>query len=792
MSEAKVGLLAVVVVAVLVGGTIFLSGASLLRGGKQVYVHFRNVEGLSDGAIVSFIGVPIGRVTDISLATEQDLAEFPERPVVVRLTLDREAPIFDTDEFTVAQPGPLGETHVAVVRKTTAERAEEAALLGVPLRNPQVVASKQHLTGEKAVGLMELGDDARAVLTQVRHAVADLQSVYAGPSMKEKLPQIMENVRLATGNAVALSAALARLSVGNEARIGRVAQDIASMASEMNRTAARVHSMVLNSAPDVEASTSRVAALVQTSAASLEATAKTAERTGTRIEQLVNTSATDLEATTRATRQVVETTGQHLTKTGANLELASANLADDLTATTRRVRELIEGSSANIEAAAAEVERSTRSIAALVEQSSADLGASSKRVASLVERGAADVEEASANLAAMSRDLRSDLTSVSGKVRDLVDQSGADIQRTTARIAELTERSAGDIERTTRRVSDLLASSPLPADLAVAGSHIRSAAENVSAITGDLRGTLANQEFQGQIRTIAANLARTSENLVVVSETTQALLEDGRGLVSTSRGAIDRISAQIGDEAMWTDMRGTVSQLRKAMDDLSAITEHGREVFTDPALTDDLRASLHQVRQITDRGVALVDQAGESLRRVDATMDRVTGVTSQLKPSKFMGWAALQAGDGTGLRADVNADLYFGSSTDFWRLGVYDLGDGERLNLQRGLGMGDGSALRLGIFANKLGLGCDYLFSPSLGFEAEVWDPDDPRLDARALWRLGTDWDLFVGADDIFSQTQPFVGLRSRLPFSAERKTPRPAASPAEANGAAQTQETPK
>jgi ABC-type transporter Mla subunit MlaD len=770
ISEAKVGLTAVAVVALLVMGTIFLSGSSLLRGGKEVVLHFRNVEGLADGAVVSFIGVTVGRVTSIELATPEDLKAFPERPVVVHLRIDREAPVFDTDEFTVSQAGLLGETHVAVIRRTQAEREDEARLLGTTVKASVVVSDKQHLAGERVVGMAELGDEARVVLQQVKSAVSSFQSVYAGPDIQRRLPAILGNVEAATRHAVEFSQALARLSLANEGRISQTAANIASMAGELNRTAARVERMVQHSAPDVEASTSRVAALIQTSAKSVEATSQHLERTGARVERLVETSAGDIEVSTRVARATMEQTSGSLGRMTATLEETTRTASDDLLATTKRVRELIAGSSGNIESAAAAVERTTRSMAALVEETSTDLSASTKRVGDLVRKGAADVEETSTNLAAMSVQLRTDLASAGGDLRTTFASSGADLQRTTGRLAQMTDRSAADIEAITQRVNEMLTSSPLPADLADAGSHIRQAAENLSVITSDVRGTLAAPEFQQQIRTVAANLATTSENLVAISEESRLLVADGRGFLGSSRAALESISSQVGDEAMWGDMRGTVAQLRKAMDDLAAITAHGREVFADPALTEDLKASLGNVRRVSEKGVQIADQASASLARVDQTMERVTGVTSQLKPSRTLGWASLQAGDGTGLRADANADLFFSGSDDFWRVGVFDLGDGERLNLQRGLAVGGGAALRLGIYANKLGVGYDYLPGGGLGLEADLWDPNAPRLDARALWRLGPAWQVFVGADNIFSQTQPFVGIRSNLPFAQDRK----------------------
>jgi hypothetical protein len=64
------------------------------------------------------------------------------------------------------------------------------------------------------------------------------------------------------------------------------------------------------------------------------------------------------------------------------------------------------------------------------------------------------------------------------------------------------------------------------------------------------------------------------------------------------------------------------------------------------------------------------------------------------------------------------------------------------------------------MFSNKIGVGYDKRIGNSLRLELDAWDPDEPKLDARFLWRLGEQWDLTLGASSILSGTDPFIGVR--------------------------------
>jgi ABC-type transporter Mla subunit MlaD len=764
---ARVGFIFILFVVLALASLLYLTGQVGWLSGRHVVVHFPDVEGLTEGAKVLLAGKEIGRVLRIDLATEEDLKQWPDHAVVVHLAIDKGVVLYDTDEFTIAQSGLLGDTNVVVRRLSREQRQEQARLLGQPAKEPKPLGPDAHVSGVREVGLAELGEDARAVLAQVKSAIADFQQVYAGPQMRQQLPLILANVEAATRNAVTLSQTLARISVQNEGKIGQIASQIAAASVELNRSALRVRQMIAAGAPNIEHSTARVARMLDVSAANIEDISASLSRTSARVEKLVGTSSEDIEATTRLARQTLEKSSDNVQKTAANV----ADASEALKATSQRVQQLVESSAGNVERAAAQVEQATATLAKLVETSSKDVSASTARINQMVQASASDVEKASANLAELSDHMLADLTAVSSRARGMVEKSSADLEKTTGRIAQMTEKSAQDIESITQRVRDLVLLSPLPNDLAATGAHLRAASEHIEKITSAVEGTVADPQFAAQIKTIVANLEASSNHLLEMTKQAEALAGEGRqvagelkGLVGDTRTAVNTTSTNLNNEAMWADIRATTAKLRQAMDDLAALTAQGKKILTDPKVAEDLTASIANVRTLTEQGLEVAKKADRSLTRVDQTMDRISEVARSVRPDATGMFLQVEGTKHSGLRADAGVDLFYGQGLDqFWRVGLRDIGDSEGFILQRGIGLRSGGTLRLGIYGSKLSLGLDWPLG-RLGTEVNLWNPNDLQLDVTAGLNLGRNWDLLFGANSLFSANDAFVGIRRNLP----------------------------
>lgn len=321
-------------------------------------------------------------------------------------------------------------------------------------------------------------------------------------------------------------------------------------------------------------------------------------------------------------------------------------------------------------------------------------------------------------------------------------QSAAQTAPEVAAMAKNLARASESVQRTAQLVEATIATSPLPGELAQAGANVRQATEDFAAISQNLAAVFADPQTRNKLDSLLANLHQSSVDL---SKT------------------MARVEALLADQQLEADVRATVSKLRESAESLARLTAHTEELLTDPELTEDIRGTIKSARVAAESGAAAAAKADASLDRVDRTMDRLSEATRAFRPVEARSRATLSGNTGSGLRFDWDLDLQYGSDrNDFWRVGAHDIGDAERLDLQRSFPLGTGARGRVGIFANKLGVGYDFWQDRRLGIEAELWDPDDPRLDLRGVYQVTPKADLLFGLEGIGAGTDPFVGLRYR------------------------------
>ena len=318
------------------------------------------------------------------------------------------------------------------------------------------------------------------------------------------------------------------------------------------------------------------------------------------------------------------------------------------------------------------------------------------------------------------------------------------------RVADMIENlrlASGSVQRTATQIHQLVSTTPLPAQMARAGEELRAAAEDVHKTTTQARDIFTDPELRKSLDTMVADLRKASENLVTLTGSASKL---------------------VGDPQVQSDLKATMANIREATDSLKQSTDAARKLLTDPEVTGDLKATVRNARLTAERGADIAAKASKSLDRVDRTMDRLGNAVASVKPSYTRAWLGNRAALEEGLRSDFNLDIHYGQNPeDFWRVGVADIGRGERLILQKAVPLGSGRA-RGGILYGKVSVGYDKLW-PRGSLEFDVYDPDRLTLDARGVYRLQDNWDLVVGVDQALNRNHPFIGVRR---WFGEEKTP--------------------
>ncbi|MCD6359360.1 MAG: hypothetical protein J7M38_00765, partial [Armatimonadetes bacterium] len=317
-------------------------------------------------------------------------------------------------------------------------------------------------------------------------------------------------------------------------------------------------------------------------------------------------------------------------------------------------------------------------------------------------------------------------------------------QASGARMTELLDHlnsAATSVEAMAERADKMLQLSPLPQQLALAGENIRQATEDVATLTRQARETAENEDVTGKMAEAIDNLTAASENVRVATENMARLT---------------------GDEDVSANIRQTLENVREASDSLRKAAEAAESLIADEQTTADLRTTISNFRQVSESSVTAIQRASDIMDDVQRTMESVRSTQAMISNIEAHPVIQMQAAADAGLRADAYIDLQLSpNSDDRYRIGVRDVGDSDRFDLLWSHPI-NRNMLRLGLIDSELGLAYEYSLGGNSAIEAEVYDPDDVRLNLGMRWGIWKNYDLLLGADRVGGGTDPYIGLRYR------------------------------
>jgi phospholipid/cholesterol/gamma-HCH transport system substrate-binding protein len=315
-------------------------------------------------------------------------------------------------------------------------------------------------------------------------------------------------------------------------------------------------------------------------------------------------------------------------------------------------------------------------------------------------------------------------------------------QTSEARVAELMDHlvgAAASVETMAERTDKMMELSPVPSQLATASENIRQATEDVAAIIAETRQSMDDEDVQGQLAEAVANLRDASENVRVTTE---------------------NISELTGDEEMTASIRETMTNVREASASLRHAAESAEGLITDEQTHEDLRATIGNVRDVSEESKSAMERAGGVMDDLEHTLDRVRQTQSMFSDVEAIPVVQMRAAADAGLRADIHTDIRLSErSRDYWRLGMRDVGDSEMLDLLWSHPLGR-DMFRAGVIGSDLGIAYERAWGGNRAVEAQLYDPDDLRLDLGTRWGLWRDYHLLLGVERIGENNDPYIGVR--------------------------------
>lgn len=252
-------------------------------------------------------------------------------------------------------------------------------------------------------------------------------------------------------------------------------------------------------------------------------------------------------------------------------------------------------------------------------------------------------------------------------------------------------------------------------------ANMRSITANIDKLTGTLADMAASN--QGDVRQMAQNLNRMTGSLMRTADSLELM-------VSTFSGNNGETGANLKEAV------ANLSDASRCIDRMAAALEG---VVTDPQVAEDLKATLHNVRNVSERA----DRMTEAVANIEVEAGLET-----MYSGKEDRW---QTGFGVDIRPDDGSLL---------RLGLNDIGEDNNINVQGGLYRGDFGA-RAGVIDSKAGLGID-IGGKKLQLSVDGYDFNDFRLKSRLQYEIAKDTYVFTQVNDINNSDKraTYFGLR--------------------------------
>lgn len=257
---------------------------------------------------------------------------------------------------------------------------------------------------------------------------------------------------------------------------------------------------------------------------------------------------------------------------------------------------------------------------------------------------------------------------------------------------------------------------------------------NMQSMTGHLDRMMATLESvatqnEGQVLAIMSQLNHATAGMERTMQDVEAMMANLATVGADPRTA--------------ENLRRTLANMADASERIVHITEGLDNVAGDPRTQADLKQTIANAR-------ALTDKARHMLGKVDDL---------EVKPQLDV----MYSGGEHDWKTDFNVDVGKKQGT-YFRLGVDDIGDGDKGNVQVGRHFGSGAvSLRGGLVNGELGAGLDLKAGKRFQISVEGYDPDDAQLRLEAAYDVTGKGTSVIGQWDHVNdgeRRRAYVGLR--------------------------------
>jgi phospholipid/cholesterol/gamma-HCH transport system substrate-binding protein len=310
--------------------------------------------------------------------------------------------------------------------------------------------------------------------------------------------------------------------------------------------------------------------------------------------------------------------------------------------------------------------------------------------------------------------------------------------RTATRYASrLAENSNRLVDSTSPRVSAIL-------------SQLDQATRDAARSSAQV-GDMLEQDVRPNVRALLAQSGDVARNLNTAVLQAQRLM----GAIGERTASVDEIVAKI-NQAL-DKVNAAADQGEQMMANLNEASGGLRNLATDQALQADIKRTVRNAAEASAEAKQLLCDLNRRLGRGAKAEPVDKGEAPESGTSVNALWNT-NAGD---YRFDAYY-TYLQNGGSLYRAGGYNIGENTRAILQAGRLFGSGNAFRYGLYASRLGVGYDRKIGGGGVFSADLFRPNDPEMEIRAVLGIRGPFGVYAGLADVFDNDKRdlLVGVR--------------------------------
>lgn len=216
--EIKAAILVISSIVLFIWGYSFLKGKDILESYKTLYVYYDTVEGLAPSAMVTFNGMAVGKVTEVSYDEKNN-------KVLVSLQIKGSLPISKSSVAVMYEPGFIGGKQIMIVPNFEDKE---------PILNKSFIKGevKPGFTSEISTSIIPLQQKLEQLIQNADSLIISLNKVLDNQTRKD-VKQSISNMNSALAEISDMTKTVNRFVKRNEESFQKSTKNIESVTSNM-------------------------------------------------------------------------------------------------------------------------------------------------------------------------------------------------------------------------------------------------------------------------------------------------------------------------------------------------------------------------------------------------------------------------------------------------------------------------------------------------------------------------------------------------------------------------------